>query len=132
MVRLLLWLLDAVAKSPSDRLLITTRLLSTAGALPIHSIITTDDAGQLRIRGKQVDVEQVLALRESALNVLRSPAYQIIREQVLYLAITEGIHKGLTTEQLQFSKSAIWFGEQETNLLKTFAGDSGNLPLSED
>lgn len=132
MVKLLLWLLDLCAKSPKNRLLLTSRLLTTAGALPVHSIITVDDAGTLRIKGKPVDHEQALLLRESARSVLGSPAYRIIRDEVLYLAVTEGIHKGLTLEQLQFSKSAIWFGEQEIRLLKMFAGESGDSRLSGD
>ena len=131
-VRLLLWLLDLVKLTPETRVLLTSRLLSTVGALPIHSILTSDDAGSLLIRGKAVDKDQALMLRESALSVLRSPAYQIIREQILYEAVTIGIHQGMSLDQLQFSKSAIWFGEQELKLLKTFAGNSGNLPLSED
>ncbi len=132
MVRLLLWLLDLCAKSEKDRLLLTTRILRTAGALPVHSIITADEAGALLIRGRPVDKDQALLLRESAAAVLKSPAYQIIREEVLYMAVSEGVHKGITTDQLQFSKSAIWFGEQELRLLKTFAGDAGNSRLSGD
>lgn len=132
MVKLLLWLLDKCAISAKDRLLLTSRLLHTAGALPVHSIITTDDAGSLLIKGKPVDKDQALLLRESAQGVLRSPAYQIIREEVLYMAVTEGVHKGLTIDQLQFSKSAIWFGEQEVRLLQLFAGETGNSRLSGD
>ena len=132
MLRFLLWLIDVWTKSPSDRLLITTRLLSTVGALPVHSIITVDDANVLHIQGKPVNKERALMLRESALNVLRSPAYQVIREQVLYQAVSKGVHEGMSVDQIQFSKAAIWFGDEEMKLLKVFASEAGNLPLSED
>lgn len=132
LVKLVVWLLHRKRITPTERLLLTNELLSTVGSLQIHSIITSDDAGQLHIRGKAVDKDQAFLLRESAGRVLKEPAYQIVREQTLYNAITEGVHKGMTTDQIQFSKSAIWFGEQELNLLKVFAGDAANLPLSED
>lgn len=131
-IRLICWLLKGTRLSPEQRLLLTNEVLSTIGSLPLHSIITADAAGNLLIRGKTVEKDQALLLRESALNVLKSPAYQIVREQVLRDAITYGVHQGVTTDQMQFGKAAIWFGEQEINLFKVFAGESGNLPHSED
>lgn len=126
------WLLRHKRLSADSRATLLNYVLTTVGALPLHGIITTDDAGRLHIRGKAVEYDQAVLLRESALNVLRSPAYQIIREQVLAVAVHKGIHEALTTDQMWFAKAAIWYGVQELDLLNTLAGDAGNSPLSGD
>lgn len=110
-----------------ERSLFTASALTELGALPLHATIKTDESNQLLIRGIPLDYEKALQLRASAQNVLQSAAWRVVKEQVLYEAITKGVYEGLNSDQILFSKSAIWFSQQEEKMLKVLAQDSGEL-----
>lgn len=129
MVRFVCWLLKHASLSPLKRMMLLNAVLSTVGSLPIHSIITVDDTGKLCIHGKPLEYEYAVMLRESAANVLKSPAYGLVREQVLYQAVSKGVHEALNHDQILFAKAAIWYGQQELDLLKVLAQEAGNSPL---
>lgn len=105
-------------------------LLTTVGVLPLHVIITVDDAGKLHIRGKALEYQQSLALRESAKAVLSSSAWKLVHEQVMYESVSEGFLKAQTDKQLLFGQAAVWFGQKETEILKLLADYPGTSPLS--
>lgn len=109
----------------------TNLLIARVGALPTHRILTTDEAGRLLVRGRPLSVEERFKLKEQAEAIRESGAWKLLRENILYEAVSKGIHEALTTEQLHFSKAAIWHSQQFDQLLNTLAGP-GNLPLSED
>ena len=107
-------------------------VLSTVGTLPLHSTITVDEAGKLLIRGKHLEYDQAILLRESAANVLKSAAWQLVHENTLYVGVSEGFLKAQTDKQVLFGQAAIYFGQQERDLLKVLAGDAGNSSLNGD
>lgn len=130
MVKLLCYLLRRFAPRNAQALIVEA--LSTVGALPLHSIIRVDDAGKLLIRGRAIEYEQAVLLRESARNVLLSPAWQLVHEQALYAGVSEGFLKAQSEKQMLFGQAAVWFGQQEKDLLSVLAGEVGNSPLSGD
>lgn len=132
LARLTVWLLKHSRVSQEDKILLTNQLLSTVGALPLHATFTVDETGKLLIRGRPLEYEQAVALRESASNILNSNAWQLVKEQVLYEAISKGVHEALNTDQVLFAKAAIWFCEQQDKTLKVLAQDAGNSLLSGD
>lgn len=74
------------------------------------------------MNGNALEYEQARLLRESALATLNSTARNIVRKQVEYLAVTHGIHKAETPEQMLFSKAALWYGQEEDKVLRVLAG----------
>lgn len=109
-----------------DRSYLSTFLLEKLGAFPIRDIISVNDEGSLIVDGRSLDVDQARALREGAKLAKTNVALKLIREQVLYAAVTTGIHKSETELQLFFSRAAIWWGQQEERLLALLSqGDSG-------
>lgn len=132
LARLTVWLLRHSKVSQENKILLTNQLLSTVGALPLHATFTVDEAGKLLIRGRPLEYEQAVVLRESASNILHSNAWQTVKEQVLYEAISKGVHEALNTDQVLFAKAAIWFCEQQDKTLKVLAQDAGNSLLSRD
>jgi len=97
---------------------LTNQLLTSIHSLPTRAIITVNE-GKLFIRGVPLELEKAIALRDSANAVLNNPAYKAVHDQVLYQAVSLGVHQAQTTEQVQFAKAAIWYGQQEVELLKT-------------
>lgn len=130
LVKLIKWLLKRVDNSHRHELF--THVLEATDALPLHGIIVVDDAGKLLIRGKTLDYEQALLLRESAKAVLNSPAWKLVHEQALYLGVSEGFLKAQSEKHVLFGQAAVWFGQQEKDILAILAGDPGNSPLSGD
>lgn len=120
LARLVCWILERKNLSQKDREKITNQLLKSIDALPTRAIITINE-GKLFIGGAPMEGEKTASLRESATAVLNNPALKIVHDQVLYQAISIGIHQAQTTEQVQFAKAAIWYGQQEIELLKTLS-----------
>lgn len=119
-ISLLCWFLKRKNLSRTDRVRLVNSLLSTVGALPLHATIT-EDGGSLSIKGVPLDGERMAKIRENASAVLHNQAWQAVHEQALYLAVSLGIHKSQDFDQTMFAKAAIWFGEQERELLQTLA-----------
>lgn len=107
--------------STSDKALCTAALLDSLHALPIRSIISINEQGLLLVNGELLDYEKSLRLRESARALLASPFRTLMRNQISHLAITIGVREGMTSDQILFSKAALWCGQEEEKLLKTIA-----------
>lgn len=110
------------------RLKLTTSILETLQALPFRDIISVNEKGVMLVNGRQLELEQMIQLRESARGALQSTALKLIEDQVLFNAVTIGVHKLEKTEQILFSRAAIWWGQQQHELLKLLAGDNGTSP----
>lgn len=101
-----------------DRNALVVHILGELQALPLSDIIYVSPDGQLLVRGRSLDMEQMRLLRESASVALTNHALTLIREQVTFEAITLGIHKVENPEQLFFARAALWWGnEVEKKLL---------------
>jgi hypothetical protein len=123
LINLVCWLLRHKKFNRADKDRVITLLLDKIDALPLHAIITSDE-GKLFIRGVAMEGEKAIRLREAAQAALHNPALEFVHEQVLYQAISHGVHLAQTTEQIQFSKAAIWYSQEEVKLLKLLANET--------
>jgi len=120
LVKLIVWLLRKEL-SLKNRSILLSAVLEKTGTLPIYNIITTNEQGTLFINGNQVDMEKAIQLRESARGALNNQARRVVKEQVRYLAVTQGIHNSNSFEQLFFSKAAIWLEQEEDKIFNALA-----------
>jgi hypothetical protein len=100
---------------------VLSALLNNLGALPIQDIISVDAVGAIKIYGKNLEPEQFISFREGVIALKESPARKLINDQIKFLAINLGIHNGLNTETIVFSKAALWLIQEEEKLLSTFS-----------
>jgi hypothetical protein len=125
LIRFVCWLLRHKRLSSLDRTTLTNTILDSVKALPIHAIITVNE-NKIFIRGTELEGERALVIREGAQSALNNVALRTIHEQVLYQAVSLGVHQALTPEQMSFAKAAIWFGEEELKLLQLLAGPTNS------
>ena len=118
--------------SLEERSLLITAVLGKIAALPLRDIIIPNEEG-LFVNGRKATSEEQVSLRESAIAVLNSKAFRLIREQVLYATFVQAT-KSAIFEDMIFSKAAVWFGQQEETYLRLLAGNgrNGHLAIDED
>lgn len=109
--------------SGEQKAFVTSALLANLNAFPIRDIIKIDDSGNLIVHGRTLDTEQRLALRESGANLKASLARQLVHDQMTFKAINLGIHNGLSTDAIIFSKAALWVIQEENALIDQFTGE---------
>ncbi len=100
-----------------DRLVLTNILMDKIGVLPLEGSIVTSPQG-IQVNGKLLDGEQTANFKLSCIALVDNFARKVVRDQVRYLAIAEGIHKGLSPEQILFSKTALWNMQQEDKVIE--------------
>ncbi len=120
-IKIISFLLGNKELSLEDRSLLTSLVLDKLQALTLKNIITISEDGSVIVNGKTLTSEHKILLRESARGALNNQALNLIHDQVEYTAITNGIHKANNSQQLLFSQSAIWYGQQEREWLKILA-----------
>lgn len=130
-VRLALWILKNSKLTLEERTLSTTIILDKLEALPLRAIIENSDEGIL-INGRQVDIDKLRVLRESAIQALDNQAFNLIGEQVVWIATDRVIRKALTPEELYFYRAAIWFSEQMRQQMQSLASQRPELLGQED
>lgn len=126
-VKLARWVLRRTNLSIEDRNLLTTCILDTLGALPIRDMIIMNPNGQILVNEKQLTVEGARALRDGAITALKNPTLKLIHDQVAFAAIASGVHKQETERQSFFMRAALWYGQQEIELLNLLAGEDREL-----
>lgn len=110
-----------------DRVLLTSLLLDKLAAIPLGDIISYDKKGTLLVNNRPLTLEQASALRESAKGMLNNYAFRLVSKQTTYEAYVMGINKANSLNDLFFSKSAIWYGQQVQQLLKTLAQEGDEI-----
>jgi hypothetical protein len=132
LAHLICWLLGTRLLTGKTREHVVNHLLTKIGAFPTHAIITVDE-GKLFIRGVPVEGERAYVLRHGAQIALDNIALRAVHEEVLYKAISQGIHLSQNFEHVQFAKAAVWYGQQERELLKLLASQgTANSSLNGD
>jgi len=121
-VKLTTWLLKRSNLSKKDRMLLTNAILDKLYAIPTRDIITLNEEGRLLVNNVPLDHEKTIQLRDSARAALNSQVRNLVKSQVAYKAVTMGVHKSKDIDELYFAKAAIWWGQQEDDLLKLLAG----------
>lgn len=121
--KLIVWLVIRALRSKrltgDERVKITNELLKNIGALPLRKTITFDAQGTIHINGKKLDPEQGIAFREGCMALKDSYARAILREQLRYLAIEQGVHQAINNDQVMFAKAALWYMGEEDKLINT-------------
>lgn len=117
LTRIVCWLLNNKILSAKDRVLLTNQVLKSIDSLPTRAILTVDK-GQIFVQGVPIEGERAYLIREGAEAALHNLALRLVHDQVLYAAVSLGIHQAQNTEQIQFAKAAIWYGQQEIELLQ--------------
>src|SRR3990167_4504919 len=124
-VYLMGWLLKS-RLSMENRIALTTLLLDKLNFIPAKDIIWMNETGRLEINGQEVTLEMAAKLREGARRDLLSNSLKIIREQVAFRAVAIGVHNGDTAEKIMWARVALWWQQQEKELLELLAGvDNG-------
>lgn len=109
--------------SIEDKNLCTVALLDSLRALPIKSIIIINEQGLLLVNGEPLDHDQSVKIRDSARVMYASSFRKMVKTQISHLAVTIGVREGLNTDQILFSKAALWCLQEEEKLLKSIVGD---------
>lgn len=120
-VKLVIYLLKRTKINAQDRARLTNVILEKIGAIPSFDIIFENEKGELIINNRILDREAEARVRESAKAAVKNRALNLIISQVTYKAITHGVHKAETPEQILFGKAAIWQGQQVINTLLAIA-----------
>lgn len=109
--------------SLKDKQVLMSALLKGMDAVPLRSLIVQDQVGRISIQGKLLDGESTGKLRESASNALNNHALQVVRDQVRWKAIDEGFLRTGDPEHAIFFKAALWYAQEEKNMLMEIAKD---------
>lgn len=110
-----------------DRNILTTQILDSLMVLPIYDIIKISEEGSLIINNRPVDIEKARILRESAIAALSNQSLRAVHDQVLFEAVSMGVHNVDRPEQMFFARAAIWYAQHEVNILKTLAQQGANV-----
>lgn len=121
-VRIVIWLLKHKNLSLEDGAALTKEIVNVFEGAPIRDIITQDEMGVIYFDGKPLgSVEKAYALRDAARAALDNQALKLVWEQTLYTCFKTGVSEGDSVAKIMFSKTAIWNGENERNLLRILA-----------
>jgi len=118
LTKLTIYLLRSKKITGEQRAKVMSVLLDNIGVLPYKKILTYDERGNVAINGKLLDIDQLVAFKESVDALKNNYARQVFNQQRKYMAIEMGVHQGLNTEQIVFSKACLWEIQQEEKLIE--------------
>lgn len=98
--------------SQEERLLVLNYMNKSLNTFPLEDIITITKQGGILANGKEMALEQLQSFKQSVDALGDNGAFKMIADQILFKAIAIGVHTGLNTDQIMFSKTAIWFIQQ--------------------
>lgn len=84
--------------------------------LPLEDSLIIEP-NKITIRGNVLDIDQIIKFKDSCMALKENYAFNVIREQVKYLAVNLGIYKSTSMEDLIFYKAALFNINQEDLLL---------------
>lgn len=121
--KLTIFALNSKRLSGDQRTAVMNEALKNISLLPSKDVIKFDMEGTLMVRGKKLDFETAKMFKESCMVLQDNFARKIFEEQTAYEAIKLGIHNGLNTEMIQFSKAILWWNEQQNKLISLVLGE---------
>ena len=124
-----MWILKQKRVSQQTKIQILNFLLESVNAVPIRNILEFESDGTLKVGGKTLDPQSAINLRESVISLSKNYSDRIITEQITFEAIKIGLHIGQTTDQIMFSKAAIWVLKQREELITKLIGQNINEDL---
>ncbi len=124
--KVLVWCLKHFRFSEKESVTLTNALIHSVQAVPLHAIITVDENRRILVQGEPLDIEQTISLGQSAVALQQSTLLRLIREQVRFTAIDNGFLRNEKADQYQesFYKAALWYAQQEKELIDALAGPS--------
>lgn len=128
-VKLVNWLLNKSNLTLEQRNSIVRHILTNLHGLPIASIISVGESGEILINNSPLDLEKAKQLRESAKIALDNLSLRLVSQEVLFTAIVGGLHKATNPEDLYFYRVAIWYGQQLEAQLKILAQRTDELSV---
>lgn len=112
--------LESKDLSQAERILGFNHLNRALNTFPLNDVVTFRKDGAVLYNGLPLSLEQVQNFKQSVTTLKDNAAFRIIGDQILFKAIQTGIHLGLSTDQIIFSKSAIWFIQQFKEQIELF------------
>lgn len=120
-----------------ERSLCTGLILDRIGAAPLRAMISfVDELGEhgvvhrtLLVNGEELDVEKLRVLREAAKVAIENASFNLVADQVRWLAFKEGLATGRPAAELIFFRAALWFIEEMKKHLQLLAQQDQELPL---
>lgn len=122
-VRFLVWLLRYKKISEKDRTFVLNALLESIKSVPLRYVISTDNNRNIYVMGKPLSIEEALSLRDSASAVLNSKVRKLVQDQIRFKAIEDGYLKNYDPVKGVFYKAALWYSQQENELLEELSGE---------
>lgn len=116
-----IWLLKSKRLSLQNKSALVNSILVKLDALPLHGIIRHDN-GNLVIKDKPLDIEELRIIRDSARSLKDNRLYALIQDQILFEAMTLGVNS-TNFEQGYFAKAAVWWGRRENELVNMVVND---------
>lgn len=117
--KIVLAVLKNAAFDPEDISLCTVALMDTLRMIPLQDTISTDEHGQLFLRGKLIkDTAVAKRIIEDAKAMQKNIARKIVREKIEYEATCIGMRKAKSIWDIIFGQAALWFAQEED---KTYA-----------
>lgn len=101
-------------------------ILDSLEALPLATTFSYSEEDELLVNGKVISIEQAIVIRESAKVALDNKALVLIRDQVAYEAIVNGVHKVNGDSGQLFMRAALWWEQECHKLLLSLAGRSSS------
>ena len=121
-IKIIGWLLSRNLGLKNRTLLINS-VLDKLSMLPVRNIITVSENGSLVINGKELDHEEMKLIQDSAKALRDNRVFGLIQDQVLHNALSFGLNTSTTLEMLYTSKAAVWWGMEESKLIKLLTGE---------
>lgn len=120
-----LWVFRQLARTPlskEDRALFTGYLLDALDGVPIRDILLENEQGELLVNGRPLTTEELVAYQKMATGLLDNFVLKNIWDQIRYVSFKRGVSEGNNPDSILFYRVALWFGEQERQWLRLFAG----------
>lgn len=107
--------------SLADRTILVNAVIHRLG-IPTRAIITVDDHRRIVVNGSPLSIEQTQSLQKNAYALSKNQALKLIRDQVRFRAVDLGFLQSKDPEAQLFYKAALWYAQEETELIESLAG----------
>ena len=95
-------------------------LTKQINAFPLENVVTITQTGATLANGREMTLDEVVKFRQGISALRDNWAFQLLADQILYLAIQHGVHFGDSVEKIYFSKASIYFISKFRELISSF------------